>query len=59
MQSGKGLRLQQRRPLRVMQENPASGPAFSCSVFRYKIDERYECDWTEPRFAILGSDGTI
>jgi hypothetical protein len=59
MQSGKGLRLQQRRPLRVMQENPASGPAFSCSVFRYKIDERYECDWTEPRFAILGSDGII
>ena len=58
-EAGKGLRLQQRRPLRVMQENPASGPAFTCSVFRFKIDERYEVDWTEPRFAVLGSDGTI
>lgn len=58
-QAGKGLRLQQRRPLRVMQENPASGPAFTCSVFRYKIDERYEVDWTEPRFAVLGNDGTV
>jgi hypothetical protein len=59
MQAGKGLTLQQRRPLRVMQENPASGPAFTCSVFRYKIDERWAIDWREPRFAILGSDGTI
>ena len=59
MQAGKGLRLQQRKPLRVQQENPASGPAFTCSVFRFKIDERYEVDWTEPRFAVLGSDGTI
>ena len=59
MQSGKGFTLQQRRPLRVIQENPASGPAFTCSVFRFKIDERYEVDWREPRFAVLGSDGTI
>jgi len=59
MQAGKGFRLQQRRPLRVMQENPASGPAFTCSVFRFKIDERYEVDWTEPRFAVLGNDGTV
>ena len=59
MQAGKGFRLQQRRALRVLQENPASGPAFTCSVFRFKIDERYEADWTEPRFAVLGSDGTI
>jgi hypothetical protein len=59
MQAGKGLTLQQRRPLRVMQENPASGPAFTCSVFRFKIDERWAIDWREPRFAILGSDGTI
>jgi hypothetical protein len=58
-QAGKGFRLQQRKPLRVMQENPASGPAFTCSVFRFKIDERYEVDWTEPRFAILGNDGTV
>ena len=59
MQSGKGLRAQQRRPLRVIMENPLSGPAFTASVFRYKIDERYEIDWTEPRFAVLGSDGSI
>jgi hypothetical protein len=59
MQAGKGLRLQQRRPLRVIMENPLSGPAFTASVFRYKIDERYEVDWTEPRFAGLGSDGTV
>jgi hypothetical protein len=59
MQAGKGLTLQNRRPLRVLSENPASGPAFTCSVFRYKIDERWAIDWREPRFAILGSDGTI
>lgn len=59
MQAGKGLRAQQRKPLRVVAENPLSGPAFTASVFRNKIDERYEVDWTEPRFAALGNDGTV
>lgn len=59
MQAGRGLVMQQRRALRVLQENPASGPAFTCSVFRYKVDERWETDWIEPRFSILCNDGSV
>jgi hypothetical protein len=59
MQAGRGLIVQQRRPLRVIQENPTSGPAFTASVFRYKIDERWETDWIEPRFSILLNDGSV
>jgi hypothetical protein len=59
MQAGRGLILQNREPLEVVQENPASGPAFSAEVFRFKVRERWEVDWIEPRFSILCSDGTV
>jgi hypothetical protein len=58
-QAGKGFRLQQRRPLEVVQENPLSGSAFLVQVYRWNVNERYECDWTEPRFSLAGSDGTV
>lgn len=58
-QAGEGLILQERRPLRVLQENPMSGPAFTCRVFRFLVDERWEIDWIEPRFSVLCSDGTV
>jgi hypothetical protein len=58
-QAGKGFRLQQRRPLEAVQENPLAGSAFLVQVYRWNVNERYECDWTEPRFSVAGSDGTI
>ena len=58
-QAGKGFTLQQRRPLEVVQENVLSGSAFLNQVYRWNINERYECDWREPRFAFAGSLGTV
>ena len=58
-ESGKGLVFQQRTPLEVTQENPQSGPAFSADEFRFKVRERWNCDWIEPRFWWLGNDGTV
>ncbi len=59
MQAGKGIVMQNRRPPRLIQESPISGPAFSMSVLRWKWDERWETDWIEPRFSILCSDGSV
>ena len=58
-QAGKGFVLQQRQPLSVLQESPVSGPAFTNQLYRWRIGERYEADWIEPRFAVLISDGSI
>lgn len=58
MQAGKGFTLQQREPLSVVMENPSSGPSFSMRLHRWNIHERHEEDWREPRFAILGNDGS-
>lgn len=58
-QAAKGFTLQQRRPLEVVQENVLSGSAFLNQVYRWNINERYECDWREPRFAAAGSLGTV
>lgn len=59
-QSGRGPVFQRRDPLEVVQENPASGPAFSADVFRFKCRARWEVDWIEsPRFWALGNDGSI
>jgi len=59
MQAGKGFTCQQVRPVRVIAENPASGPSFSHSLFRNKIDEFWTIEWREPRFAVLGNDGSV
>lgn len=58
-QAGKGFTLQQRRPLEVIQENVLSGSAFLNQVYRWNINERYEVDWREPRFAAAGSLGSV
>ena len=58
-QAGKGFVLQQRQPLSVLQESPVSGPAFTNQLYRWRIGERYEASWVEPRFAVLISDGSI
>lgn len=59
LEAGKGFVFQQRTPLEVTQENPQSGPAFSADEFRFKVRERWNVDWIEPRFAWLGNDGTV
>lgn len=56
--AGKGFTLVQREPLSVLMESPSAGQSFAMRVHRWNIHERYEVDWREPRFAVLGNDGT-
>jgi len=58
-EAGKGIMFQRRDPLEVVQENPASGQAFSQDEFRFRSRARWEPDWIDPRFWALGSDGSI
>lgn len=48
----KGFAMQVRDPAEVIQENPQSGPAFSQEVFRYKLRERWEADFIDPKFCV-------
>lgn len=57
--AGKGLVGQIRDPLEVVQENPQSGVAFSADEFRFRARSRWNFDWLEPRFWVLGNDGTV
>jgi hypothetical protein len=61
MEKGKGFIFQERNPLEVIQEAPASGAAFEVDAFRYRSRRRFECDWVGggSRFAWLGNDGTV
>lgn len=59
MQAGKGFLCQQVWPVEVVTESPVSGPSFSAQMFRQLISEFYTIEWREPRFAVLGSDGTV
>lgn len=58
-EAGKGIIFQRRDPLEVVQENPASGAAFSQDEFRFRSRARWEPDWIDPRFWALGNDGTV
>jgi hypothetical protein len=58
-EAGKGLVFQMREGLSVIQENPASGPAFSQDEFRFRAKARWAVDWVDPRFWYLGNDGSI
>lgn len=58
-EAGKGIVMQRREALEVVQENPASGLAFEQDEFRMKSRARWEPDWIDPRFWSLGSDGTV
>lgn len=50
--SGKGFVMQQRDATELIQENPASGAAFSAEIFRHKLRSRWQADWIDPKFAI-------
>lgn len=56
-EAGKGIILQRRDALEVVQENPQSGSAFSQDEFRFRSRARWEPDWIDPRFWALGNDG--
>ena len=58
-QAGKGFIKQMVRPVRVQVENPMSGPSFTGGLVRNKIDEIWTFEWLEPRFALLGSEGSV
>lgn len=58
-EAGKGIIMQRREALEVVQENPASGMAFEQDEFRMKSRARWEPDWIDPRFWAQGSDGTV
>lgn len=46
-QAKKGLVMQTREPLSVIQENPMAGESFSRDVYVYKTRARWEMDWIE------------
>jgi hypothetical protein len=41
----KGFIFQERDPLEVMQENPATGAAFEVDAYRFRSRRRFEADW--------------
>jgi hypothetical protein len=59
-EKGKGFIFQERDPLEIIQENPASGQAFDGDAIRFRSRRRFEADWIGggSRFFWLGNDGT-
>lgn len=58
-EAGKGIIMQRRDPLELVQENPASGAAFETDEFRFRSRARWEPDWIDPRFWARGNDGSV
>ena len=58
-QAGKGFIKQVVQPVKVSVENPMSGASFLLGASRYLIDEIYTFEWIEPRYALLGSEGSV
>jgi hypothetical protein len=55
MEPAKGVVFQDRDPLEVVNENPASGEGFEHEVFRYRIRRRFAVGVIEPRFQYRGN----
>jgi len=55
----RGFVFQRRDPLEIVQENPQSGGGFKMEIYAFRGRERFEADWVEPRFVILGNDGSV
>ncbi len=57
----KGFVWQERNPLEVIQEAPASGAAFEVDAFRFRSRRRFEADWVAggSRFWWLGNSGEV
>jgi hypothetical protein len=56
--AGKGLVMQLRDPLEIVQENPASGSSFDCDVWRFKTRARWQAGWIDSRFWYLCNSDT-
>jgi hypothetical protein len=56
--AGKGMVMQVRDPLEILQENPASGSSFECDVWRFRTRARWEVGWIDSRFWYLCASGT-
>lgn len=56
----RGFTFQERNPLEVIQEAPASGAAFEVDAFRFRSRRRFEADWVGggSRFWWLGNPGS-
>lgn len=57
--SGEGYCFQERTGLEIVQEVPLSGESFEKDAIRMRSRKRFEQDWIDPRFAILGDDGSV
>lgn len=60
-EKGKGFIFQERDPLEVIQEQPATGAAFETDAYRFRSRRRFEADWVGggSRFWWLGNDGSV
>lgn len=58
-EAGKGIIMQRRDPLELVQENPTSGAAFETDEFRFRSRARWEPDWIDPRFWAQGNNGSV
>lgn len=58
-QAGKGFIKQVVQPVKVTVENPMSGASFLLGASRYLIDEIWTFEWIEPRYALMGSEGSV
>lgn len=56
--AGRGIVFQMRDPIEVQQEVPMAGKSYELSAIRLKTWQRFQIDWTDPRFWILGNDGS-
>ncbi len=54
----KGLMMQRRDPLEVVQEVPNSGQSFVLDSIRFRTRSRWQMDWVNSRFWLRGNDGT-
>jgi hypothetical protein len=57
-QAAKGFIKQVVQPVKVAVENPMSGASFLLGGTRYLIDEIWTYEWIEPRYSLLGSEGS-
>ncbi len=55
----KGLMMQRRDPLAVVQEVPNSGNSFNYDTIRYRSRMRWEEEWVAPQFWFQGNDGSV
>lgn len=51
--------MQIREGASVIQENPTSGESFNRDIVRFRLTQRGNGDWIDPRFCWQGNDGSV